>query len=129
MNWNFYREFHSRGMTLKALAAATGVRSHSHLSEVLNNKPQHGGQTRRKLVAHLTARELELLGWDQQGNLVPQGTLSDVQQVKTESNKNHNHEGNEAGKGSKGRQGNSGSFAVERGGRATPDGGGADGGD
>lgn len=55
--------FRARGMTLKKLAACIGQTSHVHLSKVLNNKPNHGKETRAKLFPHLTAEEIRLLGW------------------------------------------------------------------
>lgn len=58
----------------------------SHLTDVINNKPRHGAQTRPKLVRffkqHFEQWQaiLEALGWDEEGNIIPHGTL-DVQQT------------------------------------------------
>lgn len=73
-----------RKWTIEKLATAISG-NRGHVNDVLNNKPGHGGQTRRKLAA-LFQKDfpswramLATLGWDESGNLVPQGT-SDVQQ-------------------------------------------------
>jgi transcriptional regulator with XRE-family HTH domain len=69
-------------MSLKKLADALGLKSHGHLSEVLAGKRNHGGQTRKKVAPLLTPAELELLGWDAEGNLsVPRGT--DISTIQT----------------------------------------------
>lgn len=76
-NWELHKSLHARGLNQTRLArlAHTG---RSHVSEVLNNKPGHGGQTRKKLAQFLTESELALLGWDKEGNVVPHGTLSQL---------------------------------------------------
>lgn len=69
-NWAFYGPFHARGMTLKVLADALGVKSHTHLCEVICGKRFHAHKTRKRIAPHLTAGELFSLGWDGQGRLV-----------------------------------------------------------
>lgn len=73
-NWQFYRALKSRGLTAQKLAKQVGC-GRSHLSQVLNNKPGRGGQTRRKLRPLLTPEEIQLLGWPLEqsstGNIVP----------------------------------------------------------
>lgn len=55
-----------------------------HLTDVLNNKPGHGGQIRPKLVRFFRENFeqwraiLQALGWDEDGRIVPRGML-DVQ--------------------------------------------------
>lgn len=61
----FYRSLHARGVTQTSLAAATGS-GRAHLSEVLANKPGHGCFTRRRLFPFLTAKEVRLLGWQEE---------------------------------------------------------------
>jgi hypothetical protein len=62
-NATFYRLIHRRGVTTTTLAKA--IRSHrSHVTEVLNNVPGHGGHnTRARLSQLLTAEEKQALGW------------------------------------------------------------------
>lgn len=61
-----------RGWTQAKLAAAIGS-SRAHVSLVLNNTPGRGYRTRKKLAPLLTARELDLLGWDAIGQLRGKG--------------------------------------------------------
>jgi hypothetical protein len=56
-------------MKVQDLAAAAKV-SRCHLSEVLQNKEKRGGQVRRKVAPLLLAEELEMLGWDNDGNKI-----------------------------------------------------------
>jgi len=75
--------------TVEKIAAAIYV-NRSHLNDVLNNKPGHGGQTRPKVARFFkanfeqSAAILQSLGWDGEGNIVPHGTL-DVQQSNLEA--------------------------------------------
>jgi hypothetical protein len=64
-NRKFYRLLHARGLDGTFLAEMVGS-NRSHVSEVLNNKPGHGGQTRRKLFLWLMPDEIEALGWKEQ---------------------------------------------------------------
>lgn len=70
--------------TLEKIAEAIYV-NRAHLTDVINNKPNHGAQTRPKLVRFFKANFqqwkaiLSALEWDEEGNIVPRGT-SDVQQ-------------------------------------------------
>lgn len=71
-NYQFYKLLHSRRdektgrrMTTTLLAEKIGS-SRSHVTEVLNNVPGHGGNsTRRKLLTLMTHDELSTLGWSQ----------------------------------------------------------------
>lgn len=72
-NWRVNKLLRHRGSGIKHLAELIGS-SHAHVSQVMNNKPGRGGQTRRKLAALLTDRELALVGWGREGRLVPQDT-------------------------------------------------------
>ena len=67
-NYKFYKSLHARGVKLDALAEELGTTT-SQLSMVFNN--QRGGHTRKHIVKHLTPAELELLGWDEKGHLLP----------------------------------------------------------
>lgn len=62
MNWAFNKSLQARGLNQTSLAAAVNC-SRSHLCQVLNNREGRGGQTRRKLFAHLTVDEITALGW------------------------------------------------------------------
>lgn len=75
-NRAFYRALSKRGQTTSSLAQA--IRScRSHVCEVFNNKPGHGGHsTRKKLAPLLTEQELGFLGWDSAGRIVPRDTQS-----------------------------------------------------
>lgn len=75
MNWNFYRKLHTRGVTLKVLAAELQT-SQGHLSDTINGK--RGNRTRKHLVKLLTEEEREILGWNERGELVPHGTNSQL---------------------------------------------------
>lgn len=82
-NYNFYRALHGRGETAGSLARAIGS-SRGHVTEVLQNKPGHGGQTRGKLARLLTPEELGFLGWMEEGSLkfkVQGSKLAEPQQV------------------------------------------------
>lgn len=57
-----------RGLRVKDLAEQARV-SRCHLSEVLQNKPGRGGQTRRRVAPLLLPEELALLGWDENGRM------------------------------------------------------------
>jgi hypothetical protein len=61
-NREFYRRLHARGLDTKKLAAIL-LTSRPHLTDVLNNVPGHGFQTRQKLFLVLTPAEIKLLGW------------------------------------------------------------------
>lgn len=61
-NQKFYKLLRERGMTATLLAELSGT-GRSHLSEVLNNKPGHGGHTRRKIFPWILPAEAEALGW------------------------------------------------------------------
>jgi transcriptional regulator with XRE-family HTH domain len=76
-NWDFYRKLHERGMTTEKLAAALQT-SHSHISQVINGT--RGAHSRKHMAPLLTAEERALLGWNERGEIVPQGTLSQVKQ-------------------------------------------------
>ncbi len=73
-NYEFYRSLHNRGMTLEVLAEVLKTKP-GHLSMVFNGT--RGRNTRKHLVEHLTPKELELLGWDAQGNLLPKAPKAD----------------------------------------------------
>ena len=73
-NYEFMRALHSRSMSLQKLAEAIGLTSHTHVSKVISGRPGRGKWTRRRLAPLLTPRELELLGWDANGNLVAQSS-------------------------------------------------------
>lgn len=68
---------HERGMTQKKLAALTGC-GRSHLSQVLSNKKGRGGQTRRKLIPHLTLEEIFMLGWAAEWHFDPKSIESPI---------------------------------------------------
>lgn len=76
-NAELHRLLRSRGMTVKKLSGAIGSR-HSHVSQVLNNVPNRGGNTRRKLAKLLQPAELESLGWDGNGNLRESGGMANA---------------------------------------------------
>jgi transcriptional regulator with XRE-family HTH domain len=61
-NWTFYRSLHSRRMTVAQLAAQIGS-GRAHVTQVLNNKPGRGLETRTKLFRVLTYEEIRALGW------------------------------------------------------------------
>jgi hypothetical protein len=71
--WNFYRKFHERGMTLTKLAKLLGT-THSHCSQTISGT--RGGDTRWKMVQFLTEEETTILGWSEKGTFVPRETLS-----------------------------------------------------
>lgn len=64
MIWEIHRELHKRGMTQTKLALLAGV-GRCSLSQVMANKPGRGKYTRRRLLPHLTHREVILLGWEE----------------------------------------------------------------
>lgn len=55
--------FRRRRITQQQLADKI-FSSRSHVSQVLNNKPGRGYQTRHKLAHYLTNEELQILGWN-----------------------------------------------------------------
>ena len=64
-------------LTVERMAAAIFV-NRAHLTDVLNNKPGHGGNTRWKVVKFLKQKQpahaaalLDALGWDADGNVKP----------------------------------------------------------
>jgi hypothetical protein len=61
-NKPFYHLLHARGLDTTMLAFFVGT-SRAHLTEVLNNKPGHGGKTRRKLFPFILPEEAAALGW------------------------------------------------------------------
>jgi hypothetical protein len=71
----FYRKLHFRGETADTLAAEI-VSGRSHVTEVLNGTTD-SPRTRRRLARLLEPEELELLGWDGQGQIVPRATKSE----------------------------------------------------
>lgn len=70
-HWTFFSALRERGMTLTQLAEQARV-NRAHLSEVIANRPGRGAQVRRKVAPLLTKRELQLLGWDNEGRLLCQ---------------------------------------------------------
>lgn len=74
MNYPLYRSFHGRGLTQERLAALVGI-NRSHLARILTNQPGRGKETRPKIIPHLTADELKILGWQVEqsstSNIVP----------------------------------------------------------
>ena len=80
-NQRFYQLLHmgrqANGEAWTTSALAASIQSgRAHVTEVLNNEPGHGHQTRRKLAAVFKAnftfwRDLLLaLGWDEGGNIL-----------------------------------------------------------
>lgn len=80
-NWQFHRELrqltgkNGRRMTVSGLARAMRL-NRPHLTDVLNNKPNHGHHTRRQVVAHFkrhwpeqTPALLTALGWTENGEV------------------------------------------------------------
>jgi transcriptional regulator with XRE-family HTH domain len=67
-NAPFIAALRDRGLTQEALAERIGS-SRAHVCQVLNGVEGRGGYTRKKLARHLTARELDLLGWDALGRV------------------------------------------------------------
>jgi hypothetical protein len=61
-NAAFYRLLHARGLTTQRLALEIRS-SRAHVTQVLNNIPGRGGQTRRKLRLLLTPAEILALDW------------------------------------------------------------------
>jgi hypothetical protein len=61
---------HERGVTVERLAALAGT-GRAHATQVLANKPGRGYRTRARLAGFLTLRELDLLGWEEVGQLPP----------------------------------------------------------
>ena len=74
--WDFYRKFHERGMSLTKLAKDLGT-THSHLSQVFSGT--RGAHTRKHIARFLTEEETKILGWTETGQVVPQGTLSHME--------------------------------------------------
>lgn len=78
-NWRMHQAlrccvWRGRRLTVSRLAAALKI-NRPHLTDVLNNTPGHGGQTRPKvarwLVKHFPEQApavLGQLGWDERGN-------------------------------------------------------------
>lgn len=95
-NWRLHQAMKARGMDTKLLAILIDS-SRTHVSQVLNNKPGRGGQTRRKLAEHLTPAELELAGWDRAGNIVPRGTLSQAEDLNLPAASAERREGTNSG--------------------------------
>lgn len=73
LTW-FYRALHHRGEDAGTLAASI-VSGRTHVTEVLNGTTD-SPRTRRRLARLLTAKELALLGWDENGDIVPRETKS-----------------------------------------------------
>lgn len=69
INAKFLSLLHERGLTVERLAefAKSG---RAHVTQVLANVPGRGNLTRPKLVPHLTADELALLGWNARGEVL-----------------------------------------------------------
>lgn len=67
-NAPFIASLRARGMRQEDLARRIGS-SRAHVCLVLNGVTGRGFQTRKKLAPHLTARELELLGWNARGEV------------------------------------------------------------
>ena len=66
---------HRRGETIGTLARKIQS-GRPHVTQVLNNTPGRGHHTRKKLAPLLTHGELQLLGWDPSGRIVPRETQS-----------------------------------------------------
>lgn len=79
-NWQLLRALKLRKQGIRSLAAAIGS-NRCHVSQVLNNIPGRGGQTRRKLAKLMTAEELKLAGWDANGNQVAQDARDRITRV------------------------------------------------
>ena len=73
--YKLYRALHGRGETLKSLASKARL-APTQLSMMFNG--QRGANSRKHVAPHLTDAERGILGWDQNGNLVPHGTTSQV---------------------------------------------------
>lgn len=67
-NYPFYKSLHGRGQTLETLAAKIKS-TPTHLSMVFSGR--RGRNTRKHLAEHLTLQELNLLGWNERGEVIP----------------------------------------------------------
>lgn len=76
--WRFYQSLRGRGMSLTKLAAKLQT-THTHLSQVVTGS--RGAHTRKHIARHLTREETDILGWEERGEFVPQGTMSQVEQL------------------------------------------------
>lgn len=84
--WEFHKSLRARGMSLTKLAALPELQTtHAHLSQVFNGT-RSGKHTRRHIVKYLTRAETDLLGWEEQGTFVPDGTMLPVELTEAEVN-------------------------------------------
>lgn len=83
----------ARGLSVNKLAGLVGV-SHCRVSQTLNNVPHRGYLTRPKLAKLLTAEELTLVGWDENGKQLHQGNEANQEQHKpVEQSSTRNNQG------------------------------------
>jgi hypothetical protein len=98
-NWLLKERRDARGKRLWTIAKVADAiyTNRAHVTDVLNNKPQHGAQTRPKLVKFFKKefpdtwpQIIDALGWTDTGNLladcctsdIPHGTRQSLEPVK-----------------------------------------------